>query len=94
MFRVKTPYYDLEFTFRHVHLEPEDEIKAVTTCFVKVFVDGNETIGNFAGAAYCAKGDKFDKATGRKIALTRALLPDVFPKDVRTQVWGVYHGRA
>jgi hypothetical protein len=37
------------------------------------------------------KTDIFNKNTGRKIALTRALNNSEFNKNERTQVWNVYH---
>lgn len=44
------------------------------------------------GDATCSKSDNFSKASGRKIALGRALLnnKEIFPKPSRVKVWETY----
>lgn len=41
------------------------------------------------GVARCSERDRFCKATGRKIAFTRAISSQ--PRDVRAKLWAAYH---
>ena len=52
--------------------------------------DFNKTFGE--GLAYCSINDNFERAIGRKIALTRALKDAGFDKDTRTAIWKEYLG--
>lgn len=39
-------------------------------------------------SAYCSENDQFNKATGRKVALKRAV--QYLPKEERTKIWKEY----
>jgi hypothetical protein len=64
-------------TFATVHVGP---------CYLKA--RPCETEPSVTGVAHCAPQDGFNKSTGRKIALARAL-KDV-PRDTRRQLWASY----
>jgi hypothetical protein len=61
----------------------------VTKLVITPLMTGDEIIVD----AYCALNpeDRFNKETGRKLALTRALTGQ--PKAFRTAAWKAYHGR-
>ncbi len=44
-----------------------------------------------SGASICIKGDRFNKETGRKLSLARAL--ESLDKEDRTIFWDAYHNR-
>ena len=44
----------------------------------------------FSGRSYCTPQDQFCRATGRKIALARALRNINVNKDMRRQIWKEY----
>jgi len=44
------------------------------------------------GMAYCSLSDSFNRETGRKLSLTRAL--HLFPPEFRTAAWRAYLERA
>ena len=58
----------------------------ITTAYV---VDAASGEFKQLGVAICALGDRFCKATGRKLALARALQD--MPRTDRTLVWQAYH---
>ena len=60
----------------------------VTTC-CDIYRD--EILDGSSGYAVCSKDDNFCRATGRKIALTRAL--QNYPREFRREVWQAYHKR-
>ena len=51
----------------------------------------DEKMEGSIGSAVCSKDDNFCRATGRKIALTRAL--QNYPREFRREVWQAYHKR-
>jgi len=71
--------------FEHSFFDEDDpvQLKGITDCFISL---GEECVS--AGAALCSLGDNFVKATGRKIALARALKP--FSREDRKEVWDQY----
>lgn len=60
---------------------------AVTMCYMTL--DGNYV----GGYALCSSNDVFNKETGRKIALRRALEMAGVDKPHRTAIWLKYHSR-
>ena len=49
-------------------------------------IEGKERL--HTGVACCSLSDQFCRATGRKLAFTRAV--SAFDRDTRTQFWGAY----
>ena len=43
------------------------------------------------GVAYCSEEDNFERAVGRKLALTRALRDSDFTKEERAMIWETYN---
>lgn len=74
--------YKVSFSHRQYHAWCNGH----TDCFI-TYVDNPE---NHAaeGRAICSALDQFNKAVGRKVALTRALKP--FDKEIRTRFWKAY----
>lgn len=66
--------------FRH---DPPDLFERETVCD---FFDGEKLV--FTGWAVCVEGDNFNRSTGRRIALTRAIAP--LPREVRYVAWKQY----
>ena len=50
-------------------------------------------IGAVEGIARCSVRDRFVRATGRKIALARAMKAQGIPRVERRVLWAVYFGR-
>lgn len=68
------------------------EQSAVTLC--KIVIENHPAYPlGFVGSALCSSNDNFDKETGRKISLRRALEVAGFDKNQRTFIWNMYHGR-
>lgn len=55
-----------------------------------VEIDGDENI--YLGYSYCNPLDQFNRVTGRKLALTRAI--EEMPRDERKAIWDAYFGRS
>jgi hypothetical protein len=71
--------------FRHARLE---EPQRYTTCFI-LPVDCTNTEEALAiGTATCSRGDNFDRAIGRKVALAKALKG--FDRETRKAFWQAY----
>lgn len=65
-------------------VEPE-KIQAITIC--NVYHDNTETdVGE--SYAFASRSDQFNRATGRKVALTRAIAG--LPKNERAAIWNDY----
>lgn len=104
---MQVPGTNLIFWFRHGrmhHPNPDRRIEvpfteAVIATIMRVEVPEGEAAQKpivtvvARGLAYCAPADRYDRETGRKLALTRALFRDRFPKDVRRSIWNTYHAR-
>ena len=45
------------------------------------------------GRASCSYNDQYNKETGRKLALKRALVDGEFSREDRTKFWAAYRGR-
>jgi len=71
--------------FAHSQYPSGTWCKGVTTC--EIFNAFDES-GVGYGLTYCSRSDQFNKATGRKVALTRAL--KAFDKETRTRFWKAY----
>ena len=63
----------------------DEKFSVITNC---TFID-EEGISIGTGSAKCMRADQFVKATGRKIAMTRAM-PSNFTKEQRKEVWEQY----
>lgn len=61
-----------------------------TTCTVALHNDSMGKIAEVDGVAVCAKRDNFHKATGRKVALTKALGRAALRKEERAVIWKGY----
>ena len=73
--------FSLKFTHSPAGISQTRE----TTC--ELFYEG-ESIGK--GYAVCAPSDNFNKATGRKLSLARALDDAALLRKHRAQVWDLY----
>ncbi len=63
-----------------------------TVCVIDAFcvppLDG--TVNIAVGSSICSKTDNFNKRTGRKIALSRAIKSADLPKNFRKEIWDAY----
>lgn len=60
-----------------------------TTCTISTVTESiDKSYELFMGWAWCDPNDNFNRNTGRKIALKRAL--ENFDRDVRKQLWEAY----
>lgn len=64
---------------------PVTPYKGKTVCLAEDIASGELIL---EGEAYCSPNDNFDKATGRKVSLSRAI--EGLSKDKRTEIWYVY----
>lgn len=87
--KVTNPTYDL---FPH-------GISHITDCAIfpdtiaedeKVHKGPVQNLAFTFGSAFCSVEDNFNKAIGRKLALTRALEGSKFSKEERTAIWETY----
>lgn len=99
-FIVKLPEVTLGFTFRHIH-QPKNKPDTVPgdkggclymhkthcTCYE---IKGHDAIFRLTATAYTSLWDNFNKVTGRKVALTKALDRLLLSKENRTLVWKTY----
>jgi len=68
-----------------VDRNPETPYKGKTTCYIDDELSG-EALRE--GVAFCSINDRFDKARGRKLSLTRAI--EGLDKDLRKEFWTAY----
>jgi len=73
------------FSLKFTHSAPFSGMCRETTC--TLYAD-EIVIGT--GFSVCAPGDNFNKGTGRKIALTRALDDAELNRAARAEVWDLY----
>ena len=76
--------------FRHIQ---DEENRWATECTVHELPCSEQarpcnTEPHSTGVAKCARMDNFCKATGRKLALARALRP--LPRSLRSELWANY----
>lgn len=80
--------------WRHQRVPDPLHINGVTTCTIER-VNGNNKYKTVAtGETYCSFKDAYNKNTGRKIALTRALqklFPSITEKEIRRGFWREYY---
>lgn len=62
--------------------------KGATTCTISKVLSDTESEVLMSATCYCSKKDIFDRAKGRKLALTRAL--GKMPREIRKLVWKQY----
>jgi len=106
MFRLKHDDHEYEVRFCHTVLEPNEVqswVKDINLCEGRVIPNlinsRRSTIARIfsdkrlvrLGASICNPEDNFCRATGRKLALTKALCP--FSKELRSAIWAEYHKR-
>lgn len=60
-------------------------VAGYTACVIE-----REDAPAYLATAYCSTVDQFSKATGRKVAFTRALRGAGFDKQTRTALWTQY----
>lgn len=80
-----------------LHLQrPDPDVASATTAMVYCF-DANSNVWRpfSTGCAFCWIGDTFNKETGRRLALQRAITDRrVFLKEQRRIIWEAYFGRS
>ena len=81
----------------HAHFTPRSlpggiEVAGSTTCIITPEDEQEDAIG-ILGVAWCSTQDIFEKETGRKVSLTRALERWGLARTERAQIWEAYHGR-
>lgn len=89
MLKLKHKGQEIGFSFMHINPLPAGVgvsigIAGMTDCTLII----NETESH--GQAFCSVSDRFDKETGRKVSLARALEASGVDKDTRTEVWNRY----
>ena len=62
--------------------------KAATICEIFEIVDTDSVKAVSKGKAFCTKNDQFVKATGRKVALRKAVAS--LPREQRVEIWSSY----
>jgi hypothetical protein len=83
MYRVTVDGVELNVDFRHSRISGPP----VTVC--TLWTQTRPQVVRFRyGIACCSSGDQFCRATGRKLALTRAVAE--LPKHVRKAIWDGY----
>jgi len=65
------------------------EMNALTECLVEDHTIDPPRV--LEGEAYCSRLDNFNKETGRKLSLKRAIAK--FPKTIRREIWNAYLNR-
>jgi hypothetical protein len=86
--KVKVRGNEYKVCFKHYKGEEKTgdiKFKALTNCWI---VDDYGNMHGAYGYAYCSIADNFQKSTGRKIALTRAIEP--FTRAERKEIWDQY----
>lgn len=76
---------DISIKFRYVD--------AVTMCYLEIIDVRNGANYVFGGYALCNSKDQFNKETGRKLSLKRALEMSNIDKPHRRAIWLKYHSR-
>lgn len=81
---------EIKWQHRRIHHNKMDwynsePLNAITKC--RVIHMNVEAVGE----AKCDMRDNFNKETGRKLSLARAI--EMFPKNVRTEIWDSYLNR-
>ena len=78
--------YKIEFG-RDQDLSPNSAVLVrSTSCTIR-----RDRGGSLVGRSWCHRNDQFSKETGRKLALTRALMS--YDRGFRTAAWKAYLGR-
>lgn len=72
-------------SFQHTQFPVGTWCHGTTNCIINDLQDDNNSR---IGTAICSRQDQFNRAVGRKVALTRALKP--FDKETRTRFWKRY----
>lgn len=86
MYRVTVDGVELEVEFQHRWTRPvSNPPPKQTGCLI--FLSADRRLLGF-GTANCSTSDQFCRATGRKLALTRAVAD--LPKHVRKAIWEGY----
>lgn len=55
---------------------------------VSVWIEGRDL--KFGGWSQCHPDDRFEKAKGRVVAITRALAKNNVPRETRREIWAEY----
>ena len=81
--------YDVRWYHTNNHIQGKNRKGSLTECMILERIDEQliEIVGQ--GVAKCSKKDNFCKATGRKIALARAIKEN-FTKEGRKIFWDAY----
>ena len=88
MLHLSVEGHDIKFSFSHLrHLGQEAGVTDATVCTFEL--DGK----TYTGLAACSAHDTFNKETGRKLALARALKQLTLSKKVREAIWQRYFNR-
>ena len=101
MFRVEQGGSKYEFSFEHLRfkswvIDGTHAIKGKTVCtlFTHYRQLGQDKILKVYGVSDCSVSDNFNKETGRKLALSRALKAGNVPREARAAIWRAYFGRS
>jgi hypothetical protein len=90
VFTVNIDDDEFKVEFRYLKYEFLEKIKIATVCDIReVGYYNGRSIALAAGIAVCSPQDQFNKNTGRKLALSRAL-SDMFSREERQLFWDAY----
>lgn len=82
---------NIGFAFEHNPVPSPEEPQKWTRCFIYEKAPDGDSLGLLSvDYAYCHTNDNFCRATGRKIALTRALDGLKLDKETRQKIWKTY----
>lgn len=80
---------EIGISFHHNTLNTPDEVNGITFCDITINGDRVAT-----GKATCVEGDSFEKSTGRKLAMKRAMeefsSTYTLEKKFKRNLWNVY----
>ena len=80
--------YTISFEYMR-HPDPKGISKKGFPHGVVCAVESSDSDDILLGYAYCHPTDQFCRATGKKLALTRAI--EELPRETRREVWRDYH---
>jgi hypothetical protein len=85
---VDTPEGELKLTFYYSQDGKGKRARRITRATLQSTAD---ELATYWGESVCHSSDRFEKETGRKKALTRAV--EFLDKPTRTAIWQAYHSR-
>lgn len=82
---------NVHLAFRFFHTKANRKRQRTTQCIVLRRQSGDTPTLLYSGLAVCSKRDNFNKETGRKLALTRAI--ERLSREERAAIWSTYLDR-